>query len=56
MVMQHLIIKCNHAHPIIGSDKSVINQVEVVSDTVTDGDTVPIVQVQSQPVASTSLK
>ena len=55
MVMQHLIIKCNHAQPI-GSDKSVINQVEVVNDTVTDGDTVPIVQGQSQPVASTSLK
>ena len=37
----------------IGSDKSVVSQVEVVNDTVTDGDTVPIVQVQSQPVAST---
>ena len=40
----------------IGNDKSVVSQVEVVNDTVTDGDTVPIVQVQSQPVASTSLK
>ena len=36
----------------IGSDKSIVSHVEVVNDTVTDGDTVPIAQVQSQPVVS----
>ena len=42
---------------LTGGDKSIVSHMEVVNDTspvtdVTDGDTVPIVQVQSQPVVS----
>ena len=34
---------------LIGGDKSIVSHIKVVNDDVTDGDTVSIAQVQSQP-------